>query len=196
MDGPIEQAIFFFAGYTILFDVKHGLRTTNEGINQRYLKNWADVADKICFGRTLNFGIGIEFSAVQWRLWALWASIVRGPNRPTAVQGYQGTITKVPRLFQGPLWISVVMVFVVSNVMTYLLHLTIFARKEAQLWTTSAEYSVQVTNFQIFSFVYHFIRLWTEILNYSTAVKFIYSAKATKFCKISTNHLTGSTYDE
>ena len=30
----------------------HGLRTPNEGINQRYLKNWADVADKICFGRT------------------------------------------------------------------------------------------------------------------------------------------------
>ena len=30
----------------------HGLRTPNEGIHQRYLKNWADVADKICFGRT------------------------------------------------------------------------------------------------------------------------------------------------
>ena len=30
----------------------HGLRTPNEGINQRYLKSWADVADKICFGRT------------------------------------------------------------------------------------------------------------------------------------------------
>ena len=30
----------------------HGLRTPNEGINQRYLKNWAYVADKICFGRT------------------------------------------------------------------------------------------------------------------------------------------------
>ena len=30
----------------------HGLRTPNEGINHRYLKNWADVADKICFGRT------------------------------------------------------------------------------------------------------------------------------------------------
>ena len=30
----------------------HGLRTPNEGINRRYLKNWADVADKICFGRT------------------------------------------------------------------------------------------------------------------------------------------------
>ena len=31
---------------------KHGLRTPNEGINQRNLKNWAVVADKICFGRT------------------------------------------------------------------------------------------------------------------------------------------------
>ena len=27
----------------------HGLRTPNEGINQRYLKNWADGADEICF---------------------------------------------------------------------------------------------------------------------------------------------------
>ena len=24
----------------------------NEGINQRYLKNWVDVPDKICFGHT------------------------------------------------------------------------------------------------------------------------------------------------
>ena len=30
----------------------HGLRKPNEGIDQRYLKNWADVADKICFGLT------------------------------------------------------------------------------------------------------------------------------------------------
>ena len=30
----------------------HGLRTTNEDINQRYLKNWANAAEKICFGRT------------------------------------------------------------------------------------------------------------------------------------------------
>ena len=30
----------------------HGLRTPNEGINQRNLKIWADVADKICFTRT------------------------------------------------------------------------------------------------------------------------------------------------
>ena len=27
----------------------HGLRTPNECINHRYLKNWADVADKTCF---------------------------------------------------------------------------------------------------------------------------------------------------
>ena len=30
----------------------HGLRTPNEGINQRYLKNWADMADKICCRHT------------------------------------------------------------------------------------------------------------------------------------------------
>ena len=30
----------------------HELRAPDEGINQRYLKNLADVADKICFGRT------------------------------------------------------------------------------------------------------------------------------------------------
>ena len=29
----------------------HGLRTPNEGINQRNLKIWPNVADKICFGR-------------------------------------------------------------------------------------------------------------------------------------------------
>ena len=33
---------------------RHGLRTPNEGINQRNLKIWADVADKICFSRNLN----------------------------------------------------------------------------------------------------------------------------------------------
>ena len=30
----------------------HGLRTPNEGIYQRYLKIWADVADKICCRHT------------------------------------------------------------------------------------------------------------------------------------------------
>ena len=33
-------------------DSIHGLQSPNEGINQRYLKNWADVADKIFFGST------------------------------------------------------------------------------------------------------------------------------------------------
>ena len=35
-----------------IYGVVHGLRTPNEDINQQFLKNWADVADKICFGRT------------------------------------------------------------------------------------------------------------------------------------------------
>ena len=34
------------------FDIcNRKLRTPNEGIDQRYLKIWADVANKICFGR-------------------------------------------------------------------------------------------------------------------------------------------------
>ena len=45
--------------------LNHGLRTPNEGINQRYLKIWADVADKICCRHTKKFGSGSEFSAVQ-----------------------------------------------------------------------------------------------------------------------------------
>ena len=45
--------------------MKHGLWTPNEGINQKYLKNWADVADKISLGHTYKFVIWIEFSAVQ-----------------------------------------------------------------------------------------------------------------------------------
>ena len=39
-----------FLGMFLVFI--HGLRTPNEGINQRTLIFWADVADKICFGRT------------------------------------------------------------------------------------------------------------------------------------------------
>ena len=38
--------------WSILHIIKHGLRTPNEGINQRNLKIWSDVADKICFGNT------------------------------------------------------------------------------------------------------------------------------------------------
>ena len=36
----------------IIHEFEHGQRTPNEGINQRYLKNWAGVADEISFGRT------------------------------------------------------------------------------------------------------------------------------------------------
>ena len=43
-------------GYSVS---EHGLRTPNEGRNQRNLKFWANVADKICFGRIYKFGIGI-----------------------------------------------------------------------------------------------------------------------------------------
>ena len=37
----------------------HRLQTPNEGMNQRNLKLWANVVDKICFGSTYKFGIGI-----------------------------------------------------------------------------------------------------------------------------------------
>ena len=36
----------------VFFKPGHRLLTPNKGINQRYLKHWADVADKICFTRT------------------------------------------------------------------------------------------------------------------------------------------------
>ena len=38
--------------YFKLYENLHGLRTPNERMNQRNLKFWADVADKICFDRT------------------------------------------------------------------------------------------------------------------------------------------------
>ena len=73
------RLIYFENRYHAKFDCQyHGLRTPNEGINQRYLEILVDAASKICFGRTEEFGIGIEFSAVQWRLFPLWAYIVRG----------------------------------------------------------------------------------------------------------------------
>ena len=40
---------------------KHGLRTPNEGINQRYLKNWADVADIYAAPVPKNSGLGLNF---------------------------------------------------------------------------------------------------------------------------------------
>jgi hypothetical protein len=47
MKSKIKQLLKISAFY-----LDQGLWTLNEGINQRYLKNWADVEDKICFGRT------------------------------------------------------------------------------------------------------------------------------------------------
>ena len=68
---------------------ENGLWTPNEGIHQRYLKNWPNVADKICFGLTIKFKIGIEFSAVQRRLFPLWASVVRA-----AAHGFTSLISE------------------------------------------------------------------------------------------------------
>ena len=59
----------------------HRLKTPNEGINQRNLKFWADVTNKICFSRTKKFGIGIWFSAMQWRRFSHWVSVVRVSNQ-------------------------------------------------------------------------------------------------------------------
>ena len=77
------------------------------------------------------------------------------PNRPTAVQGYQGTITKVPRLFKVPCefpwsWLCSLKcydLFVATD--------NICAQRGT---TLNYECRVQVTNFQIFSFVYHSIK--------------------------------------
>ena len=50
----------YFEGFDGIF---HGLRTPNEGINQTSLKNWADVADKICFHCTVpkKLVLGLNF---------------------------------------------------------------------------------------------------------------------------------------
>ena len=43
-------------GYT------HGLRTPNEGINQRYLKNWAEMwQTKYASAVPKNLGVGVDF---------------------------------------------------------------------------------------------------------------------------------------
>ena len=50
LETPLITTLIMNLYYLNTFE--HGLRTPNEGIDHRYLKNWADVADKICFGRT------------------------------------------------------------------------------------------------------------------------------------------------
>ena len=45
------SAVSINLGLGFVHRTHHGQRTLNEDINQRNLKIWADVADKICFGR-------------------------------------------------------------------------------------------------------------------------------------------------
>ena len=58
----------------IITDYGHPIKVNED---KRYLKKSADVADKICFGRFKKFGSGSEFTAVQWRLFPFWTSVVR-----------------------------------------------------------------------------------------------------------------------
>ena len=46
------RILFAIADYRTTVRLYHGLRTPNEGINQRYLKKLADVADKLCCRHT------------------------------------------------------------------------------------------------------------------------------------------------
>ena len=43
------------------YDTIHGLRTPNECINQRILKFWADVANKLASAVSINLGLGFDF---------------------------------------------------------------------------------------------------------------------------------------
>ena len=87
-----------------VYSYRHGLRTPNEGINQIYLKIWAAVADKICFGRTYKFGSGSEFSAVQWRSFPLWVSVVRGTGVSKFNFKWANSIQK--KLLSYALWVT------------------------------------------------------------------------------------------
>ena len=48
----VPSKLEVYANRNLDHGLRHGLWTPNEGINQRNLKIWANVADKICFGRT------------------------------------------------------------------------------------------------------------------------------------------------
>ena len=50
----------FFVGHKTICSSSHGIRTSNESINQRNLKIWAAVADKICSALSKNLGLGVE----------------------------------------------------------------------------------------------------------------------------------------
>ena len=74
--APLEYMVTSFRPYGIAYfppavhhcnEVKHGLRTPNEGMNQRYLKKWADAMWQTKYTSAIpkNLGSGSEFSAVQ-----------------------------------------------------------------------------------------------------------------------------------
>ena len=50
--GHFESMQINWNTIQICTNSQHGLRTPNDSINQRYLKNWADSADKICCRHT------------------------------------------------------------------------------------------------------------------------------------------------
>ena len=45
----------------VLHTFAHGLRTPNEGINQRNPKIYADAADKYASAKPKNLGVGMDF---------------------------------------------------------------------------------------------------------------------------------------
>ena len=45
---------------TYLYNTYHGLRISNAGINQRYLKNWADGQTKYASAVPRNLGLGVN----------------------------------------------------------------------------------------------------------------------------------------
>ena len=45
----------------VIDTISQGLRTLNEGKNQKNLKIWADVADKLCLAVPKNLGVGVDF---------------------------------------------------------------------------------------------------------------------------------------
>ena len=55
-----SRSLNFFPVY-LLHHLMHGLRTPNEGINQRKLKIWADVADKNASATPKNLDVGVDF---------------------------------------------------------------------------------------------------------------------------------------
>ena len=46
-----RKSTYVMSYYILHYSQNHGLRTPKEGIILKNLKHWADVADKICFGR-------------------------------------------------------------------------------------------------------------------------------------------------